>query len=213
MGPRFGERVQRFVAGDVDPMVVLISGYFRATYGLSIDLFAGLSAPIVERFEPADELGSKLQAALAEISGGQVGMQAMTTAILKQVLVTLVRRSLNSTSVRLERFPILSGDALRANQAGEGRPRRHVAADRNGEQQDRNQRPQPPGEIASPLGLRLHQSITLKKPIQPRYVNSDWCAWNMNRPLFAKSISMIPRWPCDWTTVSVYSNWSPVPVG
>ena len=45
-------------------------------------------------------------------------MQAMTTAILKQVLVTLVRRSLNSTSVWLERFSILSGDALRANQAG-----------------------------------------------------------------------------------------------
>jgi transcriptional regulator GlxA family with amidase domain len=49
-----------------------------------------------------------LQAALAEISGRQVGMQAMTTAILKQVLVTLVRRSLNSTSVWLERFSILS---------------------------------------------------------------------------------------------------------
>jgi hypothetical protein len=93
--PRFGERVQRFVAGDADPMVMLICGYFRATYGSSIDLFAGLSTPIVERFEPANELGSKLQAALAEISGRQVGMQAMTTAILKQVLVTLVRRSLN----------------------------------------------------------------------------------------------------------------------
>ena len=106
--PRVGERIQRFVAGDVDPMVMLICGYFRATYGSSIDLFAGLSTPIVERFEPADELGSKLQAALAEISGRQVGMQAMTTAILKQVLVTLVRRSLNSTSVWLERFSILS---------------------------------------------------------------------------------------------------------
>jgi AraC-like DNA-binding protein len=106
--PRFGERVQRFVAGDVDPMVVLICGYFRATYGSSIDLFAGLSTPIVERFEPADELGSRLQAALAEISGRQVGMQAMTTAILKQVLVMLVRRSLNSASAWLERFSILS---------------------------------------------------------------------------------------------------------
>jgi AraC-like DNA-binding protein len=106
--PRFGERIQRFVAGDLDPMVMLICGYFRATYGSSIDLFAGLSTPIVERFEPADEVGSKLQAALAEISGGRVGMQAMTTAILKQVLVTLVRRSLNSTSVWLERFSILS---------------------------------------------------------------------------------------------------------
>jgi AraC family transcriptional activator of mtrCDE len=106
--PRFGDRVQRVVAGDVDPMLMLICGYFRATYGSSIDLFAGLSTPIVERFEPADELGSKLRAALAEISARQVGMQAMTTAILKQVLVTLVRRSLNSAGVWLERFSILS---------------------------------------------------------------------------------------------------------
>src|SRR6516225_7548205 len=86
-------------AGDVDPMVMPPSAR---------RFFAGLSTPIVERFEPADELGSKLQAALAEISGRQVGMQAMTTAILKQVLVTLVRRSLSSTSVWLEPFSILS---------------------------------------------------------------------------------------------------------
>ena len=88
------ERVQQFVAGDVDPMVMLICGYFRASYGSSIDLFPGLSTPIVERFEHADEPGSKLQATLAEISGRQLGMQAMTAAILKQVLVTLVRRSI-----------------------------------------------------------------------------------------------------------------------
>jgi AraC-like DNA-binding protein len=106
--PRFGDRVQQFVAGEADPMLMLICGYFRATYGSSIDLFASLSAPIVERFEPADELGSKLQAVLAEISDRQVGMRAMTTAILKQVLVTLVRRSLSSTSVWLERFSIMS---------------------------------------------------------------------------------------------------------
>jgi AraC family transcriptional activator of mtrCDE len=106
--PRFGERVQRFAAGDAEPEIMLICGYFRATYGFSIDLFAGLSTPIVERFEPADELGPKLQAVLAELGGRQVGMQAMTTAILKQVFVTLVRRSLRSNSAWLERFSILS---------------------------------------------------------------------------------------------------------
>ena len=60
---------------------------------------------------------------------------------------------------------------------------------------------------------RLHQSTTLKKPIQPSSANSDWCAWNMNRPVLAKSISMIPRWPWQSMTVSVYSNWSVEPVG
>ena len=56
MGSALQRAIQRFVAGDVNPMVMLICGYFRATYGTSIDLFAGLSTPIVERFEPADEL-------------------------------------------------------------------------------------------------------------------------------------------------------------
>jgi AraC family transcriptional activator of mtrCDE len=106
--PRVGpESVQQFIAGDADPMVMLICGYFRATYGASIDLFANLSAPIVEHFESMDDLGSKLKAALREISACQVGMHAMTTALLKQVLVTLIRRSLNSTGVWLERFSIL----------------------------------------------------------------------------------------------------------
>ena len=38
---------------------------------------------MVEPFESEDELGSKSQAALAEISGRQVGMQAMTTATME----------------------------------------------------------------------------------------------------------------------------------
>ena len=90
--PRFGARIQRFVARDVDPMVMLICGY-RATSNSSIDLLLAFTTPIVEGFEPGDELGSKLQAALAEISGGQLECRRLTTAILKQVLVTLVRRS------------------------------------------------------------------------------------------------------------------------
>ena len=40
---------------------------------------------------------------------------------------------------------------------------------------------------------RLHQSSTSKKPIQPSSANSDWCAWNMNVPVCAKSISRTPR--------------------
>lgn len=102
------ETIQRFVAGDGEPEVMMFCGYFRATYGTSIDLFAGLRAPIVEQFDAADQLVSKLQSVLAELAARQVGMAAMTTALLKQVLVTLLRKSLNSTAVMLERFPMLS---------------------------------------------------------------------------------------------------------
>jgi AraC family transcriptional activator of mtrCDE len=100
--------VHRFVAGDIEPMVMLICGYFRASYGTAIDLFATLPSPIVERFETADDLEHQLKSALAEIKAPQVGTAAMTTALLKQVLVTLLRRSLSSSELWLERFSMLS---------------------------------------------------------------------------------------------------------
>ena len=102
------EVLHRFVAGDIEPMVMLICGYFRASYGRSIDLFATLPSPIVERFETADDLEHMLRSALAEISAQQVGAEAMALALLKQVLVRLLRRSLSSADVWLERFSILS---------------------------------------------------------------------------------------------------------
>src|SRR5262245_18341732 len=42
--------VRWLVAGDGVPEVILICGYFRATYGASIDLFRTLTSPIVEQF-------------------------------------------------------------------------------------------------------------------------------------------------------------------
>jgi AraC family transcriptional activator of mtrCDE len=102
------ETVQRFVAGDQEPMVMLICGYFDALYGKSIDLFDTLPSPIVEQFQAADEVEYKLKSTLAEINAQQTGAEAMTTALLKQVLVTLLRRSLSSTDLWQERFSMLS---------------------------------------------------------------------------------------------------------
>jgi len=87
---------------------VLICGFFRALYGTSIDLFATLPTPIIEQFEIADDLENKLRSAMTELRTRQVGMKAMTTALLKQVLVTLIRRSLRSPDLWLERFSMLS---------------------------------------------------------------------------------------------------------
>ena len=92
------------------------------------------------------------------------------------------------------------------------RPARGENRHRADEQQQRQERPQPPA-ARELLCRRVRQSTTSKNPIQPSSVNSDWCAWNMNRPVFAKSISMIPRWPWQSMTVSVYSKWSLEPVG
>src|SRR5262245_35173927 len=99
---------KRISAGSSDPEVIMICGCFHASYGSSIDLFATLASPIVERFDATDQLGYRLEAALAELVDRQVGMEAMATALLKQVLITLLRRSLSSGDLRPEQFSILS---------------------------------------------------------------------------------------------------------
>jgi AraC-like DNA-binding protein len=100
-------RVKRISAGSNDPEVIMICGYFHASYGSSIDLFATLASPLVERFDATDQLGCRLEAALAEFVDQRIGMQAMATALLKQVLITVLRRSLSSGHL-LQQFSILS---------------------------------------------------------------------------------------------------------
>ena len=101
--------IRRFVAGDVDnPEIILICGYFHAVYGSSIDLFASLATPIVEQFDAVDGLDIQLKSALAELRAPQVGMGAMAAALLKQVMIALLRRTLKSSSVWVECISMLS---------------------------------------------------------------------------------------------------------
>jgi AraC family transcriptional regulator, activator of mtrCDE len=101
-------KIRRVVAGNSDPRIILICGYFSASYGASIDLFARLPVPIVEKFDAADQLDEKLKSASAELVAQEVGSGAMTMALMKQVLVTILRRSLNSTNLWAERFAVLN---------------------------------------------------------------------------------------------------------
>ena len=100
--------VRRYVANDGEPDIVLICGYFHASYGTSTDLFGTLKAPIVEQFEEGDQVDETLKAALMELVAQEVGFGAMSAALLKQVLVALLRRSLRSMDLWVERFSLLS---------------------------------------------------------------------------------------------------------
>jgi AraC family transcriptional regulator, activator of mtrCDE len=99
--------LRRFVAGSGEPEVILICGYFRATYGASIDLFRTLTSPIVEQFSATDQLDHRLSSAMGELVAQEVGTGAMTAALMKQVLVTLLRRSLTTKNLWAERFSML----------------------------------------------------------------------------------------------------------
>lgn len=104
--------VLRFVAGQGDPAVVLFCGYFYASYGLSMNIFHDLSKPIVEQFREEDKIDQLLAAALKELASQEIGCGAMSAALLKQVIVTLLRRSLTSLDLWVERFSILGNPAI-----------------------------------------------------------------------------------------------------
>jgi len=98
--------VRRFVAGD-SPELMLICGYFQASYGTSVNLFSTLTGPIVEQFDSAHHIDRTLRLALQELTDEEVGMGAMTATLLKVVLIALLRRSLTSINLWVERFSLL----------------------------------------------------------------------------------------------------------
>jgi AraC family transcriptional activator of mtrCDE len=100
--------VRKFTAGDGEPSLMLVCGYFHATYGGCADLFGGLTEPIFEQFSAQDQVDIKLQAALTELVAQEIGSGAMSAALLKQVIVLLLRRSLVSMNAWVERFSVLS---------------------------------------------------------------------------------------------------------
>ncbi|MFM0342994.1 AraC family transcriptional regulator [Paraburkholderia sp. NPDC080076] len=101
------DSISRFRAGNAEPMTVMICGYFKASFGASINLFGTLSTPIVEQFEASDRLDVYLRTAFDELVAQEIGAGAMSGALLKQVIVALVRRSLKSNALWMERFALL----------------------------------------------------------------------------------------------------------
>ncbi|ANN80165.1 AraC family transcriptional regulator [Bordetella flabilis] len=99
--------IRRFVAGEDGPHLMLICGYFQASYGATVNLFSTLQAPIVEQFDSTHHIDRTLRLALQELIDQEVGTGAMTTTLLKVVLIALLRRSLTSIDLWVERFSLL----------------------------------------------------------------------------------------------------------
>jgi AraC family transcriptional activator of mtrCDE len=100
--------VRRYTAGGGEPEVILICGFFSAFYGSSTDMFSSLREPIVEQFDETDRLDETLKLAISELIKQEVGSGAMSAAVLKQVIITILRRSLTSLNLWVERFAMLS---------------------------------------------------------------------------------------------------------
>lgn len=98
----------RFIYGHSEPKTVMICGRFKTLYGSTSDIFETLSGPIIQNFSAIDKLDDKLKIAMAELLSQEIGAGAMTAALLKQIIVAVVRKSLDSMHVWVERFSMLS---------------------------------------------------------------------------------------------------------
>ena len=88
--------------------VVQICGFFNASFGPAIGLFRELTGPVFEQFDETDRIDDKLREAMDELLQQEVGMGAMTASLLKQVIISLIRRSMVSSNRWTDRFSILS---------------------------------------------------------------------------------------------------------
>lgn len=100
--------ILRVAVPNEQPEIVQICGYFNAFFGQSVRLFGELREPVIEQFEPADKIDLKLREAMDELLQQEVGVGAMTASLLKQIIVSLLRRSLKSSQRWFERFSILA---------------------------------------------------------------------------------------------------------
>ena len=102
------EGLLRVAVPNEKPEVVQICGFFNASFGQSVGLFRDLREPIIEKFEPSDNIEGKLCEAMNELLSQEVGAGAMTASLLKQVIVALARRSLKSSQSWTDRFSVLA---------------------------------------------------------------------------------------------------------
>lgn len=106
--PTSSGSLQRLAAGDEKGALIMLCGYFRACFGVSVDLFSTLLSPIVDQLGYSDQATFALEALSAELANPRLGVHSMTTSLLKQVLVELVRRSFRAPFPITEKFLMLS---------------------------------------------------------------------------------------------------------
>lgn len=98
----------RFAVGQGEPVLNVGCGSFLAAYGAGFDLFASQPTPVVETFDAHDQLDQVMNYAMAELAAQEVGGGPMSSALLKLVLISLLRRCLTSLNPWVERFSVIN---------------------------------------------------------------------------------------------------------
>ena len=104
--------MRRFVAGDGSEDTTMVCGFFNATYGISLNPFSTLHIPIVEQFGTEAQLDRKLESAVEELVAMEVGARAMSSVLLKEILIHILRRSLHSNNLWVEHFAVFTNTQI-----------------------------------------------------------------------------------------------------
>jgi AraC-like DNA-binding protein len=108
--PLFAESVPTIKAGEGKTGIVTACG--EVTIGPSVDLFGGLSAPIIEQFDGPEGLRDQFIILLAESARPTIGTRALTEALLKQCLILLLRRMVQRGAAPLPWMMAVTDDRL-----------------------------------------------------------------------------------------------------
>lgn len=100
--------VGTFSAGNKAPKTIVFCVFVRTLFCKSMGLFETLSEPVVEEFNADDRLDIKLRSVMAELMSQEVAAGAMTAALLKEIIITLFRRSISSLTSWAGRVSVLS---------------------------------------------------------------------------------------------------------
>lgn len=85
--------VGTLTVGNGRPETIIYCVFLRTLYCKSLGLFETLSDPVAEVFRADDRLDMKFKSLMVELASQDVGAGAMTAALLKEIIVTLFRRS------------------------------------------------------------------------------------------------------------------------
>jgi AraC-like DNA-binding protein len=108
--PLFAESVPTIKVGEGKIGIVTACG--EVSVEPSVDLFGGLSAPIIEQFDGPEGLRDQFIILLAESARPTIGTRALTEALLKQCLILLLRRMIQRGTAPLPWMMAVSDNRL-----------------------------------------------------------------------------------------------------
>ena len=89
-----GDGLIKFTTGEGRAETLLVCGAISASYGGGLGLFGLLREPLIEDASTHPGLSAAFKLMLAEVASPGLGTQAMTEALMKQCLITLLRQHL-----------------------------------------------------------------------------------------------------------------------